>query len=293
MRSRIRLFSSVSSLTLLLSLVVPTPSLGISFNSAPARFWGYIYKSSLENLQGTTSNVEPRKISEKKSEWRINFTNVPSDAKLAIQKAIDIWSENFSSKVLITVDVIWEREQNSSVLGSARPGFYFNAFPGAPDDDLWYPSALANALTGKDLDSKQSEIILKLNSSVLWYTGTDGMLGKQSYDLSSVVLHEIGHGLGFLSNAEYDRFFGTGYMFQPTPYDAFVQLPDGRTFLDFCSRSADLGKAMVGDLYWSGSQGMAANNGNKPKLYAPTPYLDGSSITHLDESLLINLRLIL
>ena len=172
-------------------------------------------------------------LGEKKSEWKVSYTNFPDDAKQAVQKAIDIWASNFTSKVPITVDAIWEKDQNSSVLGSARPGFYFNAFPGAADEDLWYPSALANVLAGKDLDPKQSEIVLKLNSSILWYTGLDGQPSKQSYDLASVVLHEIGHGLGFLSNAEYDRFFGTGYMFQPTPFDAYVQLPDKRTFLDF------------------------------------------------------------
>jgi hypothetical protein len=103
-----------------------------------------------------------------------------------------------------------------------------------------------------------------------------------------VILHEVAHGLGFLSNAEYDRFFGTGYMFQPTPFDAYVQLPDGRTFNDFCSRSADLGKAMLGPLFWSGELGIAANNGVKPRLYTPTPYQEGSSITHLDETLFAN-----
>jgi hypothetical protein len=77
-------------------------------------------------------------------------------------------------------------------------------------------------------------------------------------------------------------------MFQPTPFDAYVQLPDGRTFTDFCSRSADLGKAMLGPLFWSGELGIAANNGAKPRLYTPTPYQEGSSITHLDETLFAN-----
>jgi hypothetical protein len=77
-------------------------------------------------------------------------------------------------------------------------------------------------------------------------------------------------------------------MFQPTPFDAYVQLPDSRTFTDFCSRSADLGRAMLGPLFWSGESGVAANNGVKPKLYTPTPYQEGSSITHLDEDTFAN-----
>ncbi|NDC13446.1 MAG: RIP metalloprotease, partial [Actinobacteria bacterium] len=197
-----------------------------------------------------------------------------------VKLAIDIWAANFTSKIPINVEATWQSDLDSTVLGSARPGFYFNAFPGAPDDDLWYPSALANALANKDLDAAQPEIYLRLNSKILWYTGVDGNPDQRSYDLKSVVLHEIGHGLGFLSNAEYDRFFGTGYMFQPTPFDAYVQLPDGRTFVDFCSRSADLGKAMVSPLVWSGPSGISAHGNNKPKLFSPSIYIEGSSITH-------------
>ena len=283
MRARFRALAGVISIALVISIVSPVSAPALTFNSAPARYWGQLLKGDVATQSLTVPTPRQNAALERKSEWKVNFTNFPDDAKRAVQNAVDIWSASFASKVPITVDATWEKDQNSAVLGSARPGFYFNAFPGAPDDDLWYPSALANTLAGKDLDPKQSEIILKVNSSILWYTGTDGRPGSQSYDLSSVVLHEIGHGLGFLSNAEYDRFFGTGYMFQPTPFDAYVQLPDGRTFLDFCSRSADLGKAMTASLVWSGAEGIAANRGTKPALYTPNPYLDGSSITHLDE----------
>ena len=160
----------------------------------------------------------------------------------------------------------------------------YNAFPGSPDDDLWYPSALANALALRDLDPSQSEILLRINSTPLWYTGTDGRPNKMNYDLSSVILHEIAHGLGFISNAEYDSYFGTGYMYQPTPFDAYVQIQDSRYLADFCSRSVDLGKAMINPLVWAGPLATSANNGSKPKLYTPAKYIEGSSITHLDES---------
>ena len=209
---------------------------------------------------------------------------MPNDVKPAIERAIQIWSENFSSKVSISIDVSWEALSDSTILASARPGFFYNAFPGSPDDDLWYPSALANALAQRDLDPSQSEILLRINSTPLWYTGTDGKPNKMNYDLTSVILHEIAHGLGFVSNAEYDSYFGTGYMYQPTPFDAYVQIQDGRYLADFCSRSLDLGKSMINPLVWAGPLATSANNGVKPRLYSPAQYVEGSSITHLDES---------
>jgi hypothetical protein len=279
-----RLIAYTLTLVFNLSVLLPIPAPAISFNSAPARVWGHIYAAT-EKIERVTAQKKIEKVEgETKSQWQVTFNNFPNDAKEAVQYAIDIWSRNFSSKVPINVEAVWEKSSNINTLGSARPGYYFNAFPGAPDDSLWYPSALANALAGRDLAPNQKEIFLSINSTPPWHKGTDGQPTTDSYDLVSVVLHEIAHGLGFLSNAEYDKFFGTGYIFQPTPFDAYVQLPDGRTFTDFCSRSAELGKAMLGPLFWSGQFGVSANGGVKPKLYTPNPYVDGSSVTHLDES---------
>ena len=282
------LLAGLLSLVISLTVLVPVEANALTFNSAPAKFWGHIYASQgsgeLIGSNPTSTNLE----GDVKSEWRVTYNEFPAEAKAAVQFAVDIWSRNFESEVPISVEANWETNPDNRVLGSARPGYYFNDFPGAPDSDLWYPSALANTLAKRDLDPRQKEIFLSVNSTPLWYTGTDGKPTPRSYDLVSVVLHEIAHGLGFLSNAEYDRFFGTGYMFQPTPFDAYVQLPDGRTFTDFCSRSSDLGKAMLGPLFWSGESGIAANNGVKPKLYTPSPYQEGSSVTHLDEETFAN-----
>ena len=276
------------SLALSLSLLIPIEANALNFNSAPARFWGHIYASGDRTASLNSKSPQNSLEGEVKSEWRVTYNDFPAEARGAVQYAIDIWSRSFESKVPISVEASWETNSDNRVLGSARPGYYFNDFPGAPDPDLWYPSALANSLAGRDLDPRQKEIFLTVNSTPLWYTGIDGKPSPRSYDLASVILHEIAHGLGFLSNAEYDRFFGTGYIFQPTPFDAYVQLPDNRTFTDFCSRSADLGRAMLGPLFWSGESGVAANNGVKPKLYTPTPYQEGSSITHLDEDTFAN-----
>ena len=283
MRNQRRVAIALGAIALtLISILVPTSAPAISFKSAPANTWGEI-RAGNESSNLITQPKRGLLEGEQKSKWQVNFEDFPEETKAAVNYAVDIWSRNFASDVEINVDAVWETNSNGSVLGSARPGFYFSAFPGAPDPTIWYPSALANSLAKRDLNPKQAEIFLSINSNQLWYIETDGKPAPGSYDLVSVVLHELAHGLGFLSNAEYDRFFGTGYIFQATAFDAYTELPDGRTFADFCSRSIELGKAMVNPLLWSGPKASAANGGVKPKLYTPPQFEEGSSVTHLDE----------
>jgi hypothetical protein len=278
----IRILALILSLTFSLLTPVSAPALG--FKTIPATKWGHLYGSGKNTNLNTQPRAESIEVGAPRSIWNIEYIGVPEDAKVAFKYAVDIWASYFESTVPIKIEAHWEPSTINGVLGSARPGDYFNAFDGAPDIDLWYPSILADRLAKKDLAPGKPDIVLRFNSNVLWYTAIDGKPGRFSYDLSSTVFHEIGHGLGFLSNAEYDKFFGTGYLVQPTPYDAYVQLADGRLFTDFCARSVDLGKAMTSPLYWAGSLATAANNGVKPKLYSPQIYEDGSSITHLDEA---------
>jgi len=285
MRTRAsRKFIPISALVLLISLLNPASAPAVTFNSAPATTWGHIYASDKPAPFIKTTPRTAKLEGEVKSEWKVTYRNFPANAQAAVQYAIDIWSRNFSSSVPINIEASWEPQKDYDILGSARAGYYFNAFPGAPDDQLWYPSALANKLAGKDLDPRQSEILLTINTTADWYFATDGKPTFGKYDLASVVLHEIAHGLGFMSNAQYDRFAGTAYISQPTPFDAYVQLPDGKTFTNFCSRSSELANAMVNPLFWSGDLAIAANNGVKPKLYSPSPFEPGSSIAHLDET---------
>ena len=63
---------------------------------------------------------------------------------------------------------------------------------------VFYPVALAEKIAGKSLNTDlEGDLVLTINSSVNWYMGTDGQTPKTKYDLVTVVLHEVCHGLGF------------------------------------------------------------------------------------------------
>src|SRR5262249_23454774 len=69
----------------------------------------------------------------------------------------------------------------------------------------WYHQALANRLAGVDLDPTTSDIAAQFNSDLgkpgcfplPWYYGVDGNEGPNAVELLPVVIHELGHGLGF------------------------------------------------------------------------------------------------
>ena len=253
----------------------------LEIKSAPAS-WGYIYAS------GKTASVQTveRNYSaylEKKSNFLVNFNTVPASAREAVQAAVDTWAANFASTVPVNVNVTWNKASSEGILAAASSKNNYANFAGAPDRTLYYASALANALAGKDLDPANPEIEITITSDAPWYLGVDGKCPPRSYDLQSVILHEMAHGLGFISGSYYDELSGLGRILQPTPFDAYAQLPDGRRLADMPNSSLETGKALTSTLMWSGENGIKANNGVKPLLYTPSNYEPGSSVSHLDE----------
>jgi len=291
---RVRYFLLIAAL---FGGLITTPAIAVTSEvksiDAP---WIYYYADQAGSSKITTvEKPRPYSVDKEpaKSTFVVDYTNTPDAYRDAIQAAVDIWSLHFTSKVPVKVQVIWERQASNSTLAAASPGKFHTNFKNIPDKDLWYASALADSLSGEDIEPTIPEVTIRINSTngPSLYLGTDGNCPTSKYDLETMILHEMAHGLGFLSNSDYDNFFGYGSIQQPTPFDAYAQLADGRRLMDLDSPSLALGTALAQPLVWSGANAIKANNGIKPPLYTPNPYENGSSVSHLDEATFENSKL--
>ncbi|MCA9205409.1 MAG: trypsin-like serine protease [Planctomycetales bacterium] len=195
------------------------------------------------------------------------------------------------SDVPIRVHANW-RPLDPGVLGSAGPATYSRNFAGAPLTNTWYPIALANRIAGSDLAPNSVDINCNFSSVFNnWYFGTDGNPPVNQYDLMSVVLHELGHGLGFTGTMTVNNngvgSWGGGTAF-PVAYDRFGVNGSGQQLVStslFPNPSIALGQQLTsGTLFFNGTAARIANGGASPRIYAPSPFDPGSSFAHLDEA---------
>jgi hypothetical protein len=142
-------------------------------------------------------------------------TTLGQQRLIAFQHAANIWGATLDSNVEIRVQAQFTNQTctaTSAVLGSASATFIFanfppnGAFPGAAFLNTWYHSALADKRFGAELNAAANDINANFNARLNgdpaclggrgWYLGLDANHGTD-IDLVTVVLHEIGHGLGF------------------------------------------------------------------------------------------------
>jgi len=224
--------------------------------------------------------------------------------------AAQIWGAFLDSGVTIQVRSNFDPltcTSTSAVLGSAGTIYVVRNFPNAQFTNTWYHAALANKQAGSDLDTSNPDIQARFNSSLngnpsclggwRFYLGLDNSTPPNTINLLVVVLHELGHGLGFSSFVN----GSTGQLLSGFP-DVYTTFMYDRTVGLYWNNMTDAQRQVSatnnGNVLWDGpnlkiasgflTAGRETSTG-RVQLYTPTTFASGSSISHWDTAATPNL----
>lgn len=254
---------------------------------------------SMAGNQNTFTCVEPPQIYLYRNQlgkiatadFQVDYDiNVPTAARTAFDKAIDIWKYLIVLSKTVKIKVTFVNEPNSGMLGSTGVETWRNNYNDFPFDDIQYPISLAKHLD-HSISYNDYDIDMVFNSAQNFNYETNGIPVENKFDFITVALHEIGHGLGLAGSFYVDQNYGyfglndyplvtTGTY--PTISDKFYV--SGPIRLINVSNPNILGNLLVSDdVYFDGTNAKALNNNQNVKLFAPAEW-SNSSIDHLDEN---------
>lgn len=223
--------------------------------------------------------------------------------------AADIWSAFLDSGVTIQVLSNFDPltcTSTSAVLGFAGATTVHRDFTGAQFTNTWYHQALANKRNGSDLHSNP-DMLTTFNSNVngnpgclggmRFYMGLDNSTPANTINLLVVVLHELGHGLGFSSfvnGSNGQLLLGFPDVYTTFMFDRTVNLY-WNNMTDFQRQTSATNASNV---LWDGpnvkiassflTSGRETTTG-RVELYTPSTFSSGSSISHWNTSATPNL----
>ncbi len=236
-----------------------------------------------------------------------NGTTLGEQRMNVFRYAASFWAQRLDSPIEVKVQAKFEAltcSATSAVLGSAGTRYIFSDFTGAPRPLTWYSGALANKLAGEDLEPTEDDISARFTTALddgscsfprKWYYGLDAQPAGATTDFATVVIHELGHGLGFqtfvsrTTGAKFAGDDGVGlddaYMvnlYDATAGKTWDKLTDGERLTSITNTT---------NLLWNGPEVIAVASsrlssgvgaGGRPQIYAPNPSESGSSTSHWD-----------
>ena len=190
-------------------------------------------------------------------------TTVGQQRLNAFQFAANLWGATLRSDVPIVIRASWAAlpcDANGATLAQAGSVGMARDFPNAPFPGTWYSTALANALSGTDVNGGTAEISAQFNSAIngnvnclggsRFYLGLDNNHGAD-IDLVAVLMHEFAHGLGFQSFTNGST--GAQPSGFPSAYDHFLLAnPIGKTWDQMTNGERAASAVSNGGLVWNG-----------------------------------------
>ncbi|MEL6770215.1 MAG: T9SS type A sorting domain-containing protein [Bacteroidota bacterium] len=285
-----------------LRLVLPALALllgGPVLGQAPSEIAGPIYAHALPDAPRPDARTTPPVVVQSRgaaATFEVIYTGFPAQAQAAFQRAVDLWADFVVSAVPIRVNAEWVEFDSETTLGAAGP--FIAQFdegdsrPAGFEANVWYPIALLNSRAGRDVAPGSPDISAEFNAAFnRWHFGT-GAPGPSQFDFTTVVLHELAHGLGFIGGLTVERNEGTLVSTSgnrdPFAFDLLARDCDGNRALDetlYPRPSRALRELLTGEaLFLTGPTIDATTDGTPTPLYAPTSWNPGSSYSHFNES---------
>lgn len=242
------------------------------------------------------------------TEGKCESANWPQEAMNAFEYALGIWALHIHSDIPLRVRATWqdfETNDDRVTLGGASPTQIVQ-ISGVGIPNTWYSIAHLTALSGEPIRDQipdlNHDIRVNMNCNFdRWYFGIDGSTPENLIDFVTVVLHEIGHGIGFIGSVSSEESnmaeWGRGNPPRPIIFDRFAVDGNFNDLIDtdhYGNPSTDLFEAITGNrdgIFLNGpelNQTLEGETADRAKLFSPSEYLRGSTYSHFDQTTFTN-----
>jgi len=218
---------------------------------------------------------------------QVTYIGFSTEQQAAFEYATSIWEPVITSSIPIKIHAVVQTVPGFVVI--TLPNLIHN-FAAAPTQNVWYSTALANALTSTELNAGEADVDFIINPSQPWYYGLDGNCPTGSIDFVSEMTKAIAYGLGYQSSFYVQQGYGSYGMLNPSVlglstsftwepmqnlpvlYDTFICNSQGQFLTNtalFTNPSPALNAQITGgSLRYHGTYGMQYNADQEPVLYA-------------------------
>jgi hypothetical protein len=236
-------------------------------------------------------------------------TSLGAQRIAALQYGLSLWTSRVNSSLPIRVQASFATDSSitctatDAVLAQTGPQEVFRDDPTFPQQGVWYVGALANEFSGQ-VQTTMPEMVTTFSGKIgtsacsfpaSWYLGLDGAARANQIDFVAVVNHEIAHGLGFVCLVDQNggELADTSGPFPDAFEERLFDLSTGLAWPAMTDAQRAASSTDSGNLVWTGPQVEAKSSlfssgvasGGRVRMYAPNPWLDGSSVSHWDSSL--------